>query len=415
MNRPFRALRHRDFRLFILGQGVGILGYWIQQIALAWMMYRISGSAFMVGFTLFASQVPVLLLSPVAGALSDRVDRYRAFVVIQSLQAVQGVAMAVLALAGWLEPWHMVLLAAFLGTTIAFELPIRHAFTPQLLDDRADLPNAVAVTSLIGSSGRLVGPSVAGLTIGALGEAACFVINALTYLVVLGTLAGIRHRSAPPAGTRPPMLRELREGALYAWNFLPIRVLLIALAVVSFMATPYNALMPAFVREAYDGGPETLGFLIAGGGCGALLATIYLSAREGARGLLRVIVAGIAFAGIALVAFSQVRWMPLSLMLMAVSGFGILAANVSVSMIIQTIVDDDKRGRVMSLYTVAFLGISPLGSFAAGAAGDAIGAANTFWIGGASCVLAALWLGAQRARIAAQMRPIYERLGIGTG
>jgi len=415
MTHPFRALRHRDFRLFILGQGVGILGYWIQQIALTWMIYRLSGSATMVGLTLFASQAPVLVLSPLAGALADRVDRYKAFVLIQSLQALQGVTMAALALGGWLQPWHMVGLAAFLGTTIAFELPIRHAFTPDLLEDRADLPNAVAVTSLIGSSGRLVGPSVAGLTIGALGEAACFVINALTYLVVLATLAGIRHRSFTPTGRRPPMLRELREGAAYAWNFLPIRFLLIALALVSFMATPYNALMPAFVREAFDGRPETLGFLIAAGGCGALTATVYLSSRANARGLLRVIVAAIAAAGMALVAFSQVRWLPASFALMAVSGFGILAANVAVSMIIQTIVEDDKRGRVMSLYTVAFLGISPLGSFVAGAAGDAIGAANTFCIGGAACVVAAIWLGSQRARLAAQVRPIYERLGIGRG
>jgi MFS family permease len=394
MNRPFRALRHRDFSLFVLGQGVGILGYWIQLIAVHWLMYRLTGSAFLLGVTVFAAQIPVLILGPIAGALADRVDRHRAFVIVQSLQMLQAFAMAALAFAGIIEPWHMIALAMFLGVTIAVELPVRHAYLPDLLGDREDLPNAVAVTSFIASGGRLIGPSVAGIVIGVFSEAVCFLINGFCYFAVLATLAAIRRvphsRSAQPRA----MLSDLREGALYAWRSRPIRALLVVLAVVSFMATPYQPLMPAFVREAYQGGPETLGFLVAAAGLGALAGTGYLSVRGNAHGLTELIAIAAVSAGCALVAFAFTRWFPLSLLLMAITGFGILATTVSVSMILQSMVEDRMRGRVMSLYTAAFLGVSPLGGFVAGAAADAIGTANTLAIGGACCAIAALvlWL-----------------------
>jgi len=392
MNRPFRALRHRDFALFVLGQGFGLLGYWIQLLAVHWLMYKLTGSALLLGVTVFAAQIPVLILGPIAGALADRVDRHRAFAIVQFLQLVQALVMALLALLGVIQPWHMIALALFLGVTIAVELPVRHAYLPDLLGDREDLPNAVAVTSFIASAGRLVGPSIAGIVISLFSEAVCFIINCCTYVIVLITLAAIRPVPHKPATHTRAMWRDLREGALYAWRSRQIRALLLILAAVSFMATPYQPLMPAFVREAYQGGADTLGFLVAAAGFGALIGTGYLSARSGIEGLTSLITFSTVLAGCALVAFAVTRWYPLSLLLMALTGFGLLAINVSVSMILQSTVEDRMRGRVMSLYTAAFLGVSPLGGFVAGAAADYIGASNTLLIGGVCCALAALVL-----------------------
>lgn len=403
MNRPFRALAHRDFRLFVLGQSAGILGYWIQLLAVHWLMYKLTGSALLLGLTVFAAQIPVLILGPIAGAIADRVDRHAAFVIVQILQAVQAFAMAALAYLEVIAPWHMIALAVFLGATIAVELPVRHAYLPDLLGDREDLSNAVAVTSFVGSAGRLVGPSIAGIVISVFSEATCFLINGLSYFIVLATLMAIRRRPHKRSGEPQRVFRDLREGALYAWRSRPIRALLSALAIVSFMATPYQPLMPAFVAEAFQGGPETLGFLVAAAGLGALAGTGYLSTRASTRGLTGLIIIATGCAGAALLAFAYVRWYPLSLALMAITGFGILATSVSVNMILQSIVSDAMRGRVMSLYTAAFMGVSPLGSFVAGAAADRIGTANTLALGGICCVLACCVLASRHRRIAADV------------
>jgi MFS family permease len=402
MNRPFRALRHRDFSLFVLGQGAGILGFWIQQLAVHWLMYRLTGSALLLGLTFFAAQIPVLILGPIAGAVADRVDRRAAFILVQILQSAQAFAMAALAYLGVIEPWHIIALCVFLGATIAIELPMRHAYLPDLIGDRKDLPNAVAVTSFVASAGRLIGPSIAGIVISLFSEATCFLINGCSYFIVLATLMAIRRKPRVELQQRA-VFSDLRAGALYAWRSRPIRALLTVLAVMSFMATPYQPLMPVFVAEAYQGGPETLGFLVAAAGFGALTGTGYLAMRGGTHGLARLIVVGAGCAGGALLAFSVTRWYPLSLLLMAITGFGILATTVSVSMILQAIVEDGMRGRVMSLYTAAFLGVSPIGGFVAGATADHIGAANTLAIGGVCCACAAIALARARKRFASDM------------
>jgi predicted MFS family arabinose efflux permease len=242
------------------------------------------------------------------------------------------------------------------------------------------------------SAGRLVGPSVAGVMIGLFSAASCFLLNALTYLVVLASLSAIRRKPQRPAAAPRPMWTELAEGAVHAWRSRPIRVLLLLLATVSFMATPYQPLMPAFVAQAYRGGPETLGFLVAAAGFGAFAGTLYLSMRSHTDGLHRLIARAALCAGLALVAFSVTRLYPLSLLLMAATGFGILAVTVSVSMILQSTVDDRMRGRVMSLYTAAFLGVAPLGGLVAGALADRIGASATLMLGGACCALAGVAL-----------------------
>jgi MFS family permease len=392
MNHPFRALRHRDFGLFVLGQSAGILGYWIQQLAVHWLMYRMTGSALMIGATAFAAQIPVLVLGPIAGAAADRIDRHRAFVLVQSLQLVQAVAMTLLAYLQLIEPWHMIALTIFLGMTIAVELPVRHAYLPELLGDREDLPNAVAVTSLVGAAGRLVGPSIAGVMIGLFSEASCFALNALSFVVVLATLAAIRRKPHAAVPVQRPMWKELSEGALHAWRSRPIRALLLVLATVSFMATPYQPLMPAFVAQAYQGGPETLGFFVAAAGLGALAGTLYLSLRAQLSALPQLIARAALCAGCALLGFALTRWYVLSFVLLAVTGFAILAVTVSVSMMLQATVEDRMRGRLMSLYTAAFLGVAPLGGLAAGALADLIGASHTLALGGLCCAAAGLAL-----------------------
>jgi len=407
-----RALRHRNFALFLSGQSCALVGYWIQQVAVSWLVYRLTGSATLLGVLSFAANLPVLVLAPFAGLWSDRFNRHRMMLATQVLEMLQAVALAALAFSGWIETWHVVALTAMLGTCVAVELPVRHAYLLELVHDRQDLPNAVAMTSFIANCGRLVGPAVAGILIGRYSEATCFLINALTYIAVLASFAFIRVKPQLAAESHPPALRGLREGVAYAWRAVPIRLLLGLLAVVALTAAPYSTLMPALVHQIYAGNAETLGYLVGAAGLGAVCGTLTLAARRNVRGLTRFIIAAALIAGSALVALSWSRLIGLSLLLMALIGFGMLVISVSVNMILQTIVDDDKRGRVMSLYTAAFLGMVPLGGLISGILADRIGAAGTVRAGGAICVLAALFMLRRLPLLRQHLRPVYARLGI---
>ena len=407
-----RALRHRNFRLFLAGQIFALVGYWIQMVAQSWLLYRLTESATLLGVLAFASSLPILLLSPLAGMWSDRCNLHRTMFTVQVLELLQAATLAALALAGVIAPWHIITLAMFLGVLIAIELPIRHAYLLELVDGKEDLPNAIALTSLVGNSGRLVGPAIAGILIGLLSEAHCFLINALTYIAVVISFLMIRVRPQPRAPVKTPMLAGLREGFAYSWNLLPIRALLLTLAVIAFLGTPYTTLMPVIVREIFGGGADQMGYLVGAGGLGAISGTLYLASRANTRGLIRLIIGASLAAGAALTLFAQAPSMWYALPLLVVIGFGILVTSVSVNMILQTIVDDDKRGRVMSLYTAAFLGVAPFGSLAAGAMADLIGPRATLTLGGLCCIAAALVLAQRRHSIRAQIRPIYERLGI---
>ncbi|MFN7087785.1 MAG: MFS transporter [Burkholderiales bacterium] len=408
-----RALRHRNFSLFVGGQVFALVGYWMQHIAQSWLLYRLTGSVALLGVLGFAGSLPILLLSPFAGLWSDRFNLHRMMFATQVLEMLQAAALAALALAGIIAPWHIITLSMLLGVLVAIELPVRHAYLLELVGGKEDLPNAVALTSLVANSGRLVGPSLAGLVIGWLGEAACFVINTLTYIAVVVTFLMIRVTPSPRRAVHPPMWHDLREGFAYVWRSLPIRLLLTQLALVALCATPYLTLMPALVREVFAGGAGEMGFLVGAAGMGAVAGTLYLASRAGVRGLVRLLAyAGLA-AGVALMVLSRSGTMWIALPLLAVIGFGILVTSVSVNMILQTIVDDDKRGRVMSLYTAAFLGITPFGSLGAGALAEWIGVANTLLVGGAACAAGALYLIRMRPTIRAHIRPVYEKLGVG--
>lgn len=407
-----RALRHRSFRLFIAGQMCSLIGYWMQNIAQSWLLYRLTGSATLLGVLAFAGSVPILLLAPFAGLWSDRANLHRLMFATQILEMLQAAALAALALAGVIAPWHIVSLSMLLGILVAVELPVRHAYLLELVGNKADLPNAVAVTSMMANTGRLIGPALAGLMIGWVGEAGCFLLNTFSYIAVVITFLMIRVKPSTRPASHASLLQGLSEGLRYAWSSIPIRILLMLLAMTGFLATPYVALMPAFTREVLKGGAEQMGFLMGAAGLGAVAGTLYLASRRNVRGLLTVIAYAIFGAGaaLALLAWSQRVW--LALPLLVIIGFGILVTSVSVNMILQTIVDDDKRGRVMSLYTAAFLGIAPFGSLAAGAVADVIGVAATLTVGGLCCAAGALYLAHKRPQIRAHIRPVYSRLGI---
>ena len=412
MSLTLRALRHRNFALFLGGQVCSLIGYWIQQIALAWLVYRLTGSATLLGMLAFASNLPVLLLAPFAGLWSDRFNRHRMMLATQVLEMLQAVALTALAFSGVIEIWHIIVLTMLLGVCVAVELPVRHAYLIELIGDKQDLSNAVAVMSLTGNCGRLAGPVLAGLLIGWFSEATCFLINALTYIAVLASFAFIHVGPQQHAESHAPALHGLKEGLVYAWRTVPIRFLLTLLALIALTAAPYNTLMPAVVHEAFAGNAETLGFLVGAAGMGAICGTLLLASRRNVRGLVRFIVAAALVSGSALIALSWSRWLALSLVLMAVIGFGILVISVAVNIILQTIVDDDKRGRVMSLYTAAFLGVVPFGGLIAGVLADHVGATNTLLAGGIICVLAALGMTRQLPLLRRHLRPIYARLGI---
>ncbi len=405
-----RVLRHRNFRLFVSGQAFALIGYWMQSIAQSWLLYKMTDSATLLGVLGFAGSLPILLLSPLAGIWSDRCNLHRVMYATQILEMAQAVTLAALALTGNLQPWHIIALSVVMGVLISIELPVRHAYLLELVGAREDLPNAVAVTSLIGNCGRLVGPALAGLVIGWLGEAACFAINAVSYSAVIISFMFIRVTPTVRPATHKRMLQGMREGVAYAWQSLPIRALLLLLTVVGLLGTPYISLMPVLTREVFQGGADQMGFMVGAAGMGAVTGTLYLATRSSVRGLVRLLTYTALAAGIALALVAHVKLVWFAIPLFAITGFGILVTSVSVNMIVQTIVDDDKRGRVMSLYTACFMGMSPFGALAAGALADRIGVATTLTLAGACCAAGALLLASRHPQIRAELRERYAQL-----
>ncbi len=407
-----RALRHRNFSLFLSGQVCALIGYWMQSIAQGWLLYKMTGSATLLGILGFAGALPILLLSPFAGLWSDRCNLHRVMFATQILEMLQAVTLATLAVAGILAPWHIITLSMFMGVLIAIELPVRHAYLLELVGNKEDLPKAVAVTSLVGNCGRLVGPALAGLVIASISEAACFVINAFSYTAVMISFMMIKVTPTVREVNSTPMMQGMREGFSYAWQNLPIRSLLLLLTVVGLLGTPYINLMPVLTREVFAVGAREMGFMIGAAGLGAVSGTLYLATRGSVRGLVRLLTYAAFAAGVSLALVSHVKLVWLAIPLLAITGFGILVTSVSINMIVQTILDDNKRGRVMALYTASFMGMSPFGALAAGALADVIGISATLTISGVCCALGALLLISRHARIRAELSETYARLEI---
>jgi MFS family permease len=412
MIHSLRAFHHRNFRLFFYGQSVSLIGTWTQQIAMLWLVYRLTHSAFLLGVTGFASQIAILVFAPFGGIWSDRLDRRRMLLVTQSLFLLQGLILALLTYTHLIQVWHVIAMALLLGLVMAFDTPIRQAFLPQMVPSKADLPSAIAFNAFMQNAGRLIGPTIAGFLIAWAGEGFCFLLNGISKFAVIAAVLQMVVARHQPRATKTSVVKDFAEGVAYCWNVVPIRMLLPLLALVSFMASPYATLMPIFAKEVFHGGAKTMGFLIGAAGFGALVGMIWLAARKSVRGLSRMIICTTALAGISLMVFSYSRLLWLALPAMALAGFGIVVTAMSVSMILQTIVDDDKRGRVMSFFTISFLGMTPLGSLAAGALASAIGAPHTLAIGGACCVAGAWVLRHKLPQFRIHLRPIYVRLGI---
>lgn len=406
-----RALRHRNYRLFFCGQTLSIIGNWVQQIAMAWLVYRLTESAWLLGVTGFAGQIAILLLAPFAGLWADRFDRYKLLLLTQGLSALPPLVLAVLAYSGLIEIWHVVSMALLAGIINAIDTPIRLTFTTEMVS-REDVPSAIAMNALMQNAGRMIGPTVAGGLLAVSTEAFCFVVNAVSKAIIVGTvlMMSITPRTITPSAASP--WQQLREGIAYAWSLLPARWLLPMVATISFMVTPYQTLMPIFAAEVFEGGAGLLGFLMAAAGCGGVIGMLALASRQNVRGLTRWISVASLAAGIGVTVFALSPWLPLSLAAIAVTGFGIVVNGMSVSTMLQTIVDDRMRGRVMGLFSMSFLGMYPLGSLAGGALAERIGAPATMAIGGACCTIAALLLWRRMPALRAFLRPLYEQLKI---
>ena len=383
------------------------------RIATSWLVYRLTSSALLLGVVGFAGQIPSFLLAPFAGVLVDRWNRHRLLVVTQVLALLQSLAMALLTLTGRIRMSHIIMLSIFQGLINAFDMPARQAFVVEMVDTRDDLANAIALNSSIVNAARLLGPSIGGVVIAAVGEGWCFMIDAISYLAVIGSLLAmsIPRRIVKAAGNAN-MFQQLREGWTYVVRFAPIRSILLLLALVSLVGMPYTVLMPIFANAVLHGGPNTLGLLMAASGVGALLGAMFLAARRSVLGLGKFIplMAGVFGAGLIAFSFSRVLW--LSLALMVVTGLGFMVQMAASNTVLQTIVDEDKRGRVMSFYTMAFMGTAPFGSLLAGEVAERIGAPHTLLLGGIGCILGALWFARSLPALRRDVRPIYVKIGI---
>jgi len=420
-NRQFglvRSFGHRNYRLFFMGQGVSLIGTWMQNLALSWLVYSLTGSKLLLGVVGFTGQILTFLAAPFAGVLADRVNKRALLVVTQSVALVQALILAVLTLVKHadgtplIRVWQIIALSALLGLVNGFDMPTRQAFVVEMLEDRADLPNAIALNSFMFNGARLIGPSLAGIVIKLAGEGVCFLLNAVSFLAVIAALLAMRvqPKNAEAAGRR--VLHSLKEGAQYVAGHKPILSLLLLLATLSLVGLPYAVLMPVFAKDILHGDSFTQGCLTSAVAVGAIIAAILLASRKSVRGLGQILTAAVALFGAAMLCFSRSTHLWLSLGLLVFTGFATMTLMASCNTLIQTLVDDDKRGRVMSFYTISFVGLGPFGSLLVGALAARLGAPTAVFINGLGCLAAAavfwIWL----PRFLRLVHPTFVRMGI---
>ena len=407
-----RALRHRNYRLFFSGQGVSLIGTWMTRVATGWLVYRLTGSAFLLGLVSFAGQIPILVLGPFAGVWVDRWNRHRVLVVTQALSMLESFGLAVLALTHITTVHEVILLNLFQGAVNSFDMPARQAFVIEMVEEPDDLGNAIALNSSLVNAARLIGPSLAGLIIAGVGEGYCFLIDGVSYLAVIASLLLMIVIPRPTERAHPSVISELRDGWNYVVGFRPIWSILLLLVCISLVGMPYTTLMPIFAGTVLHGGAHTLGFLMGAVGVGALAGAVTLAARPSVLGLGRVVPMTAAGFGASLIAFAGSRVLGLSLFLLVITGFCFMQNLASCNTILQTIVEDKMRGRVMSFYSMAFQGIAPFGSLIAGVIASRIGAPYTLMIGGAICICGASLFAMQLPTLRRLIRPIYVQIGI---
>ncbi|HYK41295.1 MAG TPA: MFS transporter [Thermoanaerobaculia bacterium] len=377
-----RALRHRDFRLFFGGQAISLIGTWMQTVAESWLVYRLTGSEVLLGFVGFAGQVPVFLLAPFGGELADRHDRRWILVGTQSAAMLLALTLAILTLTGRIVVWEVFALGALLGVVNAVDIPTRQSFFVEAVG-REDLVNAIALNSSMFNAARIVGPAVAGILVASIGEGWCFFANALSYVAVIGGLIAMRRTRVRSAAPRVSTLRRVAEGFRFSSRTAPVRAILLLLAVTSLAGTPYSVLMPVFAETILHAGARGLGILMAASGVGALIGSIALALRRQLRGLGNWVAWAALALGLALPAFSLSRSFAASVLLLVPVGFAFMVTLGSANTLIQAMVPDALRGRVMAVYSMMFMGMAPFGALIAGALAGRIGAPHTVAAGGA--------------------------------
>src|SRR4030042_901907 len=407
-----QSLKSRNYRLFFIGQSVSLIGTWMQVIALSWLVYDLTDSALLLGLVGFFSQVPSFFIAPFSGVLVDRWNRHRILIATQALSMIQAFILAFLTLSGKITILQVILLSLGLGLINAFDMPARQAFVIEMVEKRSDLANAIALNSSMVNSARLIGPAIAGILVAAVGEGFCFLINGITFMSVIFSLLAMRLKKKPKHRYSNNILQDIKEGFRYSFGFIPIRSILLFLGLVSFIGMPYTVFMPIFAKDILHGGPNLLGYLMSLGGIGALLGGIYLASRKTIVGLGRILAAATGIFRISFILFSTSRILWLSLLMMLVSGFGMIIHIAASNTILQTITEDDKRGRVMSFFTMAFMGMSPFGNLMAGTLANSIGASNTVLISGGICILGTIIFLIKLPSIRKIIRPIYIKKGI---
>jgi len=406
-----RALSHRNYRLFFGGQSLSLIGTWMTRVAVSWLVYRLTGSPLLLGVVSFAGQIPTFLLAPFAGVWVDRWNRHHVIITTQILAMLQSFALAALALTH-ITIGEILALMALQGLINAFDMPARQSFMVEMVESREVLGNAIALNSSMVNMARLLGPAIGGLIIAAWGEGYCFLIDGFSYMAVIVSLLMMRNLARRNPAPRQAMFTALREGWDFVAGFQPARAPLMLLALVSLVGVPYMVLLPIFAATVLRGNAHTYGFLMGAAGCGALVAAVRLAARKSVRGLTRLVPRSAALFGAGLIGFGLSHWLWLSLPLIFVVGLSMIQQMASTNTILQTVVSDEKRGRVMSYYTMAYVGMAPWGSLLAGSLAQRLGAPHTLLITGACCLLGAWWYTRQLPAIRTAIRPVYQRLGI---
>jgi len=387
----FRALRFRNYRLFFIGQSLSLIGTWMQLIALSWLVYRLTHSPFLLGVTAFASSIPTFLFSLFTGALTDRWNRYYLLILAQTLAMAQAALLTFMYYSGSVKVSYIILLSLFSGVVNSIDVPARQSFMIDIVEDKKDLGNALALNSLMFNSARLIGPSVAGVLVSIKGEGLCFLINTVSYLAVIISLLIMKIKPLKMEKKPTRILDDIKEGFSYAFGNPLIKFTISLVAVLSLIGLPYAVLMPVFAKEVLKGDAHTLGFLMASIGIGAIAGALFLAGRKSSAGLGGIIPFATLMFGSGLFIFGLSRVFLLSLLLMPFVGFGMMVQMVASNTLIQSNVADDKRGRVMSFYSMAFMGMAPFGNLLAGAVADRIGAPLTMMINGAVCAIGAIF------------------------
>jgi len=376
-------------------------------IALSWLVYDMTHSTFMLGLVGFISRIPSLLFAPIAGVFADRMNKYKLLYLTQILAMVQAAIITILLFTNTIEIWHIIVLGIFLGIINSFDMPVRQSFVIELIEDKEDLSNAIALNSAMVNGARLIGPTIAGVLIAAFGESWCFLLNSLSFIAILLTLSFMKIPKSFREKKSESHMKKLKDGFKYAYDFLPIRYILLLLSLISLMGMPFQILMPYFAKDVFHGGPNALGFLMAATGVGALIGALYLAYRKSVLGLGKnLIYASLIFGGgLIIFSFSGNLW--LSLVILVFTGFGMMVEITASNTLLQTLSEDDKRGRVMSFYTLAFMGTVPLGNLLTGFLSDLIGVQYTILFGGVSCIIGAILFAFKLPEIRKYSRPVY--------